>query len=331
MKNNYVVDLKVDDLIVNEPFLLHDLVRRNTKDGRPYLLCTLRDKTGTVNGVFWSVPDEISRWIRVGQVVLVTGRMVSYKDTLQVTATDMTIWPNPDLGEFLPTSQRPREEMVAELKRLIDQLGAPWQALASKILLDDGFFPRFVNAPAARTMHHAYVGGLLEHSLSMAALAGQLAAHYDYVNRDLLMTGALLHDLGKALEYLPEASFSLSDDGRLVGHIVRAIVIIEQAAAELGNISPEQLRDLIHLIASHHGTHEWGSPSTPKTLEAILLHQIDLLDSRVQGFYDHWRNDDGGEAWTLKRSPMHQTELRRPDGMESLESRRLDSQLQRET
>src|SRR5690606_10714479 len=130
----------------------------------------------------------------------------------------------------------------------------------------------------------------------------------------LLLAGVLLHDAGKAHEYDVDAGFSFSDDGRLVGHILRAVVMVEKAAAELGNIDPADLRQLVHLIASHHGTHEWGSPVVPKTLEAILLHQLDLLDSRIQGFYDHLRNDSGEGDWSTRSSHMFNTELRRPAG-----------------
>jgi 3'-5' exoribonuclease len=205
--------------------------------------------------------------------------------------------------------------MLAELRDCVAALSEPWQTLAGYLLLEGALAEQFAVAPAARGMHHAYIGGLLEHSLSMAAVARQLAAHYPYVNKDLLVCGALLHDLGKTLEYTLDEGFARSEDGRLVGHIVRAAVMIETAAHELGFPAAE-LRQLLHLIISHHGTHEWGSPVVPKTLEAVLLHQIDLLDSRVGGFMDHVGNDGGGEPWTTKRSEMFGTDLRRPEGFE---------------
>jgi 3'-5' exoribonuclease len=185
------------------------------------------------------------------------------------------------------------------------------------ILLDEPFLNQFANAPAARSMHHAYVGGLIEHTLSMARVARFLADHYSHVNKSLLLAGVLLHDLGKAMEYETTGSFDFTDDGRLVGHIVRATILIERAADELAaqgqlSLSEDQRRQLVHLIASHHGTLEWGSPVVPKTLEAILLHQVDLLDSRVQGFFDHLSNDDGDDLWTVRPSYMFNTELRRP-------------------
>ncbi len=314
MKSLYVAELQVGDYLDNEPFLLQNVTRRTTKDGRPYLLLVLRDKTGQANAVFWDTPEYVESWAKAGKVALVAGRVVSYKDALQVTITDLNHSPPADMSHFLAASQRPRDEMIAELRQHIARLDEPWQGFVSHLLLDESFLPQFANAPAARGMHHAYIGGLLEHTLSMATLGDYLADHYPYVNRSLLVAGALLHDMGKVHEYTIEGEFAFSDDGRLVGHIIRAITMVEAAAAKLDALTPDQLRQLVHLIASHHGTQEWGSPVVPKTLEALLLHQIDLLDSRVQGFFDHLDSDQGQETWTLKNSFMFKTELRRPDG-----------------
>ena len=314
MKSKYISTLQVGDELLNEPFLLQDVVRRTTKDGRPYLLYTLRDKTGQAGGVFWDVPDYIEAIIKPGFIFLISGRVSHYKDSLQITTTDMNPSQTVDLGDFLPTSTQSRSEMVIELREYIHSLANPWQQLVAHILLDEAFLPRFVDAPAARSMHHAYIGGLLEHSLSMAKIAQTLAQHYPYVNKDLLITGALLHDMGKVEEYTLQGTFALSEDGRLVGHIIRAIILIEKVADQI-DFPVKERQHLIHLIASHHGTHEWGSPTLPKTLEGILLHQIDLLDSRVQGFFDHINNDVGETSWTAKSSAMFKTELRYPDGL----------------
>lgn len=315
MKSIYVAQLQPGKELINEPFLLDDVARRKTRDGRPFLLCTMRDKTGLLNGVFWDVPEYIDAWIRPGIAVLVSGSTNNYKNTLQVNITDLNQAGSIASAELLPSSQRPRDEMLSELQRFVEQLSAPWSALVSQILLEEPLLTRFADAPAARTMHHAYIGGLMEHTLSMATLANFLAGNYPYVNKDLLLAGTLLHDVGKTEEYSIDGSFGFSEDGRLVGHIVRAVVIIEKAAAEL-NFPEEDLRQLVHLIVSHHGLLEWGSPVKPKTLEAVLLHQIDLLDSRVQGFFDHLQNDNGEETWTTKSSLMHGGEIRRPPGLE---------------
>jgi len=309
VKSTYISELRIGDDFVNEPFLLQEVTRRTTKDNRPYLLYTLKDKTGRASGVFWNVPDYIESWVRTGLVALITARVVSYKDSLQINTTDMNPSETPDMTEFLPSSMRPRDELIEELKAYIERLNEPWRTLVTALILDADYLPKFANAPAARNMHHAYIGGLLEHTLSMAAIADMLAAHYPYVNKDLLLSGVLLHDLAKGVEYTTEGEFNFSDDGRLVGHIVRGIIMVEAVALKL-DFPEEDLRQLIHLIASHHGKLEWASPIVPKTLEALLLHQIDLLDSRIQGFYDHLAGDDGHETWTLRPSPMFKTELR---------------------
>ena len=316
MKSFFVTDITVGDELENEPFLIQDSILRETKDGRPYLLGSMRDKTGLIAFVFWDIPSYAESWTQTGSAVLVTGRVVRYKDALQITITDMNQNKEPMLADLLPSSRRTQDEMVSELKACVQSLAEPWQGLVKHVLLDDAFLRDYAHAPAARNMHHAYIGGLMEHTLSMVKLANFLADHYPFVNRDLLLAGTLLHDMGKAIEYDISKSFSFSEDGRLVGHITRAIVLVEKGAAELGDFPEDALRDLVHLIASHHGTHEWGSPVVPKTLEAILLHQIDLLDSRVQGFFDHIANDSGEEMWTAKNSYMFGTELRRPEGFE---------------
>lgn len=312
-KTKFIGDLKAGMELQGEPFLLHDVVRRQSKDGRPFLLLTLRDRTGQIAGVYWDVPLTVDVWARAGLAVSVTGRVNLYKDAIQVSVNEMTRAAGLDLTVFLPTSRRAREAMRGELRQCVAALAEPWQTLAAYLLLEGELAERYAVAPAARGMHHAFIGGLLEHSLSMAAVARLLARHYPHVDADLLVCGALLHDMGKAYEYALEEGFAYSEDGRLVGHIVRGVVLIEQAAAELGFPAAE-LQQLIHLIISHHGTTEWGSPIVPKTLEAVLLHQIDLLDSRIGGFMDHVGNDGSGADWTTKRSEMFGTELRRPTG-----------------
>jgi 3'-5' exoribonuclease len=316
VKSIYVNQANPGDELINELFLLSDVVQRKTRDGRPFVLCTLRDRTGQINGVYWDIPDYVNALLRPGIPVLISGQVNNYKNALQVNITDANIANNIDASELLPASQRPIEEMIAELREFIDSLNEPWKTLVSGILLDQDVLMQYANAPAARVMHHAYIGGLLEHTLTMAKTADFLTGVYPYINRDLLLSGVLLHDFGKTKEYAFNDEFGFTEDGRMVGHIVRAIVTVELAAAQM-DFPEDDLRQLIHLIASHHGTLEWGSPVVPRTIEAVLLHQIDLLDSRMQGFYDHLRNDSGEGAWTTKNSPMHGTELKIPPEFQS--------------
>ncbi len=313
MKSIYVNEFNAGDELINEVFLLSDIVRRKTRDGRPFVLCTLRDRSGQVNGVYWDIPEYVDALLRPGIALLISGQVNNYKNALQVNISDANVANQVDVRILLPASQRPVDEMTAELREIINGLNEPWQTLVSALLLDEQFLARYAAAPAARIMHHAYIGGLLEHTLAMAKLANFLADTYPYVDRDLLLSGVLLHDMGKTEEYAFDEEFGFTEDGRLVGHIVRAIIAVEAAAKQL-DFPEDKLRHLIHLLASHHGTLEWGSPVKPKTIEAVLLHQVDLLDSRVQGFYDHLRNDNGEGEWTNKSSYMHGSELKRPPG-----------------
>jgi 3'-5' exoribonuclease len=315
MKSFYINQLASGAALSGEPFLLIDVAQRETKDGRPFLLCTLGDRSGQLGGVFWNVPADISDLAQAGRVFALTGQVNQYRDNLQISVTDLKPVAEPDMALFIVASQRPQAEMIAELKQVIDGLEM-WRPLVSHILLEPTFLEKFASAPAARQMHHAYVGGLLEHTLSMAKLAGQIADHYPHINKPLLLAGVLLHDMGKTAEYAVSDGFAFSDDGRLVGHIIRAIVMVEKAAADLGDIPEAALRELIHLIAAHHGKLEWGAPVPPKTIEAVILHQVDMLDSRVQGFFDHLRRENGQGEWSSKSSLMMGAEIKRPLGFE---------------
>ncbi len=310
MKSQFVNQLKVGTQLQDEPFLIQDMSQGAARNGGAYLRLTLGDKSGQINGVYWDVPAQTLEWVKTGHVALVDGKISTYRDTPQVVISDLTWHESPNMGDFLPEAARSESEMTAELKELIDSTQEPYQSLLTKILGEETFLPKFASAPAAKRMHHAYVGGLLAHTLSMASLAEQLSQHYPNVNRDLLLCGVLLHDIGKVEEYNLDAGIVITDDGHLIGHILRAIVWIEQAAADL-QIEPKITRQIVHLIAAHHGKLEWGSPVTPKTIEAVILHQLDLLDSRVQGFIDFLHEDAGNGAWSQKISPMFGTYLRR--------------------
>ncbi|MEM8861668.1 MAG: OB-fold nucleic acid binding domain-containing protein, partial [Chloroflexota bacterium] len=216
--------------LIDEPLMMKDLVRRTTKDDRAYILCTLSDKTGQISGVFWDIPERLNQMIRPGMVMLISGKVSRYKDSLQIGITDAYPMDNPDLADFMPGASRSSSEMIDELKQFISSMQEPWKGFMTHLLLDEKFLSKYAVAPAAKSMHHASVGGLLEHSLSMANLAEAASANYPYVNRDLLVSGALVHDMGKVWEYTLDGEFGTSEDGHLVGHITRAAIYIETQA-----------------------------------------------------------------------------------------------------
>ena len=309
MKTVYVQELEPGMELFDQPFLMVEVNPRKTKDDRPFILFTLSDRTGQVGGVFWNVPAGVVRECVPGRVVLVTGDVRLYNKRVQVVALDLQPFEPESMAEFAPAAGRDHDEMIAELAEVIGQLGQPLQGLLTR-LLDPSFLRRYTESPAARTMHHAYVGGLLQHSLALVSLCRLAAEMYPPVDRDLLIAGALLHDIGKVLSYEAEVTFPLTNDERLVGHITLGTLLVEAAVREMPDFPPRLRQELLHLMVSNHGAPEWGSPVPPRTLEAVLLHHIDLLDSRARGFIDHITGEPGEAEWT-SHSPMFGYELRR--------------------
>jgi 3'-5' exoribonuclease len=310
VKTVFVRQLQAGQELFDQPFLLLDVTQRETRDGRPYLLFNLGDKSGRISGVFWNVPDEVVQNCVAGTVVLVTGDVRLYNKRLQVAALDLQPFEPATMADFVSSSRRDRDEMIAELRQIIEEMGEPLRSLATTILLEPAFLRRYAEAPAATVMHHAYVGGLLEHVLAMVSFCRLSAERYPTVNLDLLTAGALLHDVGKVMAYETRETFPLTDDGRLVGHLARGVLMVDAAAAEIDGFPDELRQQLVHILLSHHGTADWGSPVPPRTLEATLLHQIDMLDSRAQGFIDHVLAEPGDVEWTSP-SPMFGYELKR--------------------
>ena len=313
MKTVFVQELEPGMELFDQPFLMAEVNPRTTKDGRPFILFSLSDRTGQVGGVFWNVPAGVVRECVPGRVVLVTGDVRLYNKRVQVVALDLQPFEPESMADFAPTAGRDCGEMIAELRQVIGELGQPVQGLLTHLLLDPSFLGRYAESPAARTMHHAYVGGLLQHSLALVSYCRLAAERYRSVDRDLLIAGALLHDIGKVLAYEAEVTFPLTNDERLVGHITLGTLLVENAAREMPDFPPQLLQELLHLLVSNHGTPEWGSPVPPRTLEAVLLHFIDLLDSRAQGFVDHVTGEPGEAEWT-SHSAMFGYELRRRMG-----------------
>jgi 3'-5' exoribonuclease len=310
VKTVFVRQLQAGQELFDQPFLLIDVTQRETRDGRPFLLFNLGDKSGRISGVFWNVPDEVVQNCVTGTVVLVTGDVRLYNKRLQVTALDLQPYEPATMADYISSSRRDRDEMIAELRQIIEEMGEPLRSLATAILLEPAFLRRYAEAPAATIMHHAYVGGLLEHVLAMVSLCRLSAELYPMVNPDLLLAGVLLHDVGKVMAYETRETFPLTDDGRLVGHLARGVLMVDAAAAKIDGFPADLRQQLIHLLLSHHGTADWGSPVPPRTLEAALLHQIDMLDSRAQGFIDHVLAEPGDVEWTAP-SPMFGYELKR--------------------
>ncbi len=285
-------------LLVTEKHLLA------TKDGRPFLRLRLMNRTGSIEAVLWDDAEAAYRLLGRSshQVVEISGVVVLYQQErrIRLHSVTPTAGHTPDLDPFLPTSERNPEEMADELHKTIRKVGNPFlRRLLETVFRDPEIWESFRNATAAKMMHHAYRGGLLEHTLSLARLVLLAHRNYPFLDRDLLLTGALVHDLGKARELCADAGFEYSDEGRLVGHIVLGIETLQRKIDSIPEFPPALATSLKHLVISHHGEMEFGSPRQPMSLEAICLHGLDDLDAKLWGVHDFLRKEAGpGKRWT---------------------------------
>lgn len=310
MKTQFVNEL-AEGTRVDAQFALQMKEMRATRSGDAYLALDLADKTGRLPAVYFR-PDAEATSIPVGAVVRARGTVTSFRGTKRVSIESLRPALKWDPEDLLAEGPRPREELVDELRALVASVKATdLKAVVRAVFADRDFFERFVRCPGAQSYHHAYVGGLLEHTVSVAGLCTSVAAQYPGVDMDVLVAAALLHDVGKCDELSFDTSIEYTDAGRLVGHVVLGMRRVHDAVVRLRTPqSPERLMRLEHAILSHHGELEWGSPKRPSTLEALLLHHVDNLDAKAAGFSALL----GGavraeEAWTdsanLFRRPLY--------------------------
>jgi len=288
---------------------------RQKKSGEPYLSLTLGDRSGDIDAKMWDNVEEVLDGFERDDFVKIRGRVQIFQNKPQLTVhrlqkvEDREV----DLGDFFPVSGRGLDEMWSELQSLIEGLGNPHlKALLQALFADPDIARKFRIAPAAKSIHHAWLGGLLEHVLSLAHLARLTAAHYREVDLDLLLTGVVIHDIGKIHELSYERSFSYSTEGQLLGHIIIALRMIDEKLRNLPDFPP-RLRMLVeHLIISHHGELAYGSPKTPMFLEALLLHHLDNLDSKMESMRNHVKKDKSAAGeWTAFLPSLERTVLKK--------------------
>ena len=300
MKKRFITDIRTGDR-VDDIFVLSEKILSQKKDGNNFLNVTLSDKTGTIKGVVWDHVDQIAAGVTSGDFVHVIGGVSDYRGTLQVVIKIMEPFPSDriDPSDFLPQTSRDIEGMFKRLVKRMDSITTDYlKALIDAFFKDKEFVNKFKTAPAAKKMHHAYIGGLLEHTLSMTSLADKIAGHYSGIDRDLLIAGAILHDIGKVDEFEYQFKIDYSDKGRLLNHIVIGLKMVDEKLSEIKHFPEDQVLLLKHMIVSHHGTREFGSPEPPKTIEAVLLNYIDEIDSKVNAIRDFIASEDPDETWT---------------------------------
>jgi 3'-5' exoribonuclease len=288
MKDLFVADFaKFENQVVTGFFAVAQKQTRSTRDGAPYFAISICDRTGQIECRIWEAAAILDGFEQ-GDVVKVQGQVCRYQEKLQLKVEKIRkAKPEDeekfDLGDFVPKTSRDVEAMWAELNGYVSSFTNPYlQALLRAFLDDPQIAEALKNAPAAKSMHHAWIGGLLEHIVSLLAISDMMARHYPEVNRDLLLTGVVLHDIGKLQELRWGANFDYTLEGQLLGHISMGIAMVEKKLASLPDFPPN-LRVLVeHMILSHHGKYEFGSPKLPMIPEALLLHYLDDLDAKMQ-------------------------------------------------
>ena len=301
MPKQYLADLKDRDS-VESVFMVKDKTMAMAKNGKPYMNLKFMDKSGEMDGKLWDKVDELDKAFQRGDFVQIRGTASLYMGKMQLVAKEIRRLEEEgvDLADFVPVSAVPLAEMQAELATLVASLTNPHlKGLMENFLADEQFMAGYCKAPAAKGMHHVYLGGLLEHSLAVARLVDAVVPLYPGLNRDLLLVGALLHDLGKVAELSYERAFEYTDEGRLIGHISIGVEMLTERIAQLSDFPRELAMLLKHMLLSHHGQYDYGSPKRPKTVEATVLHYLDDMDSKINGIQAHMARETAqGTRWT---------------------------------
>jgi len=290
-----------------EVFLVSRKSLAETKAGKPYLALGLMDRTGEIEARIWDNALQFEAQAEEGSFVLVQAVAKPFRDQMQLgvnglqQVADATV----DMADFMPTSARPLAEMAVELDTVIEGIAEPRLRALLRAIFQGETLARFHRAPAAKKLHHAYIGGLIEHTLSIVGMAEKAAGHYPLIDRDMLIAGALVHDLAKIEEFdFVRPPFNYTDRGRLVGHLVLGVELVRQAAAQVEGITADMVDRLMHIILSHHGQYGFGSPVLPMTPEAILLHHLDDIDAKMN-YMEGLQAKMSGNGWQWTEYQRH--------------------------
>ena len=308
MKNNelekvsshvWIKDILEEDRI-ESCYLVREKGQGTTRNGKPFLTLTLSDKTGEVPAVVWEKAEEISALFAEGDTVVVAGSASSYRGRLQLTVSTLKRpEEEPDSSLFCESSPEDPSRMLRALKEVLRGVEDPHlRALVDRFLSDRKFTSLLKKAPAAKNFHHSYLGGLLEHTLSVCEMAVQIVKHYPQLNGDLLVVSAFLHDIGKIREFTPPPNIDYTDEGRLIGHLVSGVEMLNEKLEGIKSFPADLAIRLKHLILSHHGQFDFGSPKEPAFLEAFALNFVDDIDAKISGLGRFMERDRREGAWT---------------------------------
>lgn len=299
MKTRYVSDLRVGDP-VEDIFYVKSCKALSFKN-KPgsYLRIQLADRTGIIEAKLWEYKPEV-HMIPDKAVIRCAGEVVEFAENpeIHIRSYQLIDLAEVDRAVFLPLTPLNIEEMQKQVREMAASISNPFlRQLLSGFIQDSDLFPKFSTSPAAKMVHQAYLGGLLEHSLNTARIVKAIAGMYPAVNLDIALTGALLHDIGKIGEYEIDFSIEVSDEGRLLGHIVLGLEVLDSLMEKVPDFPRDLRMALRHIVASHHGRYEWQSPKRPKTIEACLVHYADAVEADMWKF-SHLKEQYPGEKWS---------------------------------
>ncbi len=281
--------------VMSAIFMIKSLSRAVSNNGNPYLSLVLQDVSGTIDAKKWTVDDEDLEIAQPGNLIRVDGQILVYKGHPQLKINYMEGVQNNevDLSKYVPVAPIPLDSLKEQLNSYLNQIEDPeLKALTTTLIKNN--FTTYTTYPAAITVHHAYISGLLYHSLCICKSALEIQKDYPFLIKDYLIAGALLHDIGKTKELNSAIASNYTEEGNLIGHIsIGAMMVYEEGQKE--KISEEKLTVLIHMILSHHGKPEFGSAKVPLTAEAYVLHILDDLDAKMETLKNFWKNTDEGE------------------------------------
>lgn len=290
----------------DEVFMVVDKQFRANRQGNHFLQLELRDRTGSIAARMWNATEHQFKSFETGEFLKIKGKVQLYQGSLQVIFSAFEKVPKEAVAmvDFLPQTEKDVGRLFERLRALMKMEHPAMKALLECFLIDDALIAGLCRAPAGIRNHHAYLGGLLEHVVTMLEVADRIAPIYPDINRDVLLMGIFLHDIGKVHELSYENVFGYTDEGQLLGHLSIGVEMLHEKIGKvpelLGEPFPRELElRLKHVILSHHGSHEHGSPRVPMTPEAIALHHIDNLDAKVHTYLREIRDDRAGpSAWT---------------------------------
>lgn len=293
-----IKDIINTDGPVDMIFMVKQSTRAVSNNGSPYLSLILQDISGTIDAKMWQIEDSDIELTTPGSLVRVNGLVGMYKGHPQLKINELAFvdQDSVDMSKFIPTAPRSIDDMKKELKSDIELIQDDELKKLTITLLKENF-EAYTTYPAAVTVHHAYLGGLLYHSLSICSLAIKVQEHYPFLSLDYLVSGSLLHDIGKTKELSGPKAATYTDEGNLLGHISLGAMMVYQKGQEM-KISPEKLDVLTHMVLAHHGEPDFGSPKIPATPEAYVLHALDDLDAKMEILFEAFKTTEEGTFTT---------------------------------